>query len=88
VTPWRTAATVATRDPQLAALARSAGLPVQPEDDAVVALVDLRSARHWDVVAQALAPRLPVAIARGLVLDFADAPGLRVRAPRWWQRWS
>jgi hypothetical protein len=87
VTPWRAAATVATRDQQLAALARGAGLTVLPEDDGKAGLVDVRRARHWEVVAHALAPRIPGAIEDGLVLDFADAHGLRIRATRWWQRW-
>jgi hypothetical protein len=65
--------------------------PLGPPDrwpQSLRSVVDLRAARHWDLVAQALSARLPGAIARGLVLDFGDAPGLRVRAPRWWQRWA
>jgi hypothetical protein len=39
-------------------------------------------------VEAALARRVPGAIAQGLLVDFADSPGLRCRTLRWWQRWS
>lgn len=81
-------AAVATRDPQLAAFAQAAGRRVLPEDDGAAAVVDLRAARHWAPVEAALAARMPAALAPGLVLDFADAPRLRCRAPSWWRRWA
>ncbi len=88
VRAWIERGCVATRDPQLAALARSAGLGVVGEDDGQANLVDLRAARHWDVLERALVARVPGAIADGLMLDFEDAPRLRCRPPRWWHRWS
>jgi hypothetical protein len=78
---------VATRDPQLAALAQSARREWLPEDTGGQGLVDLRHARRWDSLQPALDGRLPGAPRDGLVLDFADAPGLDVRPLRWWQRW-
>lgn len=78
---------VATRDPELAAFAASAGSGVRALDDGTAGLIDLRAARAWTDVAHALRPRLPAAIAGGLVLDFQNGAQLRCRPPRWWHRW-
>jgi hypothetical protein len=87
VRPCFAGTTVVTGDAQLAALARAAGLETRATDDGVSGLVDLRAARAWDAVDAALAPRLPGALAHGIVLDFGDSPSLRCRPLRWWQRW-
>jgi hypothetical protein len=79
---------VATRDPQLLALARRAQRECVAGDDGRAGLVDLRAARDWDAVARVLGGRIPGGLRDGLVLDFADAQSLRCRPPRWWQRWS